>query len=159
MRRQRGRQVAPCGHTSTVRQRLVWLGLDAVAPDQGRLEVGDGPGEPDTGDDDELGVAATEGVADAVGVAERDGVGERLGRGLRDGLGERAGLEADGVGRGTEVWVPVGWSAAVTGTGRTRMYSASTPRNTTASTMVEVRGRLLTRCLRSGGRCGGRWAR
>jgi len=133
-------------------------GLDAVAPDQGRLEVGDGPGEPDTGDDDELGVAAT------VGVAERDGVGERLGRGLCDGLGERAGLEADGVGLGTEVWVPVGWSAAVTGTGRTRMYSASTPRNATASTMVEVRGRLLTRCLllmrclRSGGRCGGRWA-
>ena len=117
------------------------------------------PGEPDTGDGDGLGVAAMDGAADTDGVAERDGVGERLGRGLCDGLGERTGLEADGVGLGTEVWVPVGWSAAVTGTGRTRMYSASTPRNTTASTMVEVRGRLLMRRLRSRGRCGGRRAR
>ena len=74
-----------------------------------------GPGEPDTGDDDELG------VADMDGVAERDGVGERLGCGRRDGLGERAGLEADGVELGTEVGVPVGWAATRTGGGRTRM--------------------------------------
>ena len=100
-----------------------------MAPDQGRVEVGDDPGEPDTGDGDGLGVADTEGVADTGGVAERDGVGERLGRGLRDGPGERAGLEADGVGLGPEVGLPADWAAAGIGTGRTRMYSASTPRN------------------------------
>jgi hypothetical protein len=92
-----------------------------VAPDQGRLEEGAGPGEPDTGDDDGLGVADRDGVCDTDGVAERDGVGERLGRGLCDGLGERAGLEADGVGLATEVWVPPGWAASWTDGGRTRM--------------------------------------
>ena len=104
-----------------------------MAPDQGRLEVGDGPGEPDTGDGDALGVADTEGVADTGGVAERDGVGERLGRGLRDGPGERAGLGADGVGLDTEVGLPADGAAAGIGTGRTRRYSANTPRNMTAS--------------------------
>jgi hypothetical protein len=83
--------------------------------------VGAGPGEPDTGDGDELGVADMDGAGDTDGVAERDGVGERLGCGRRDGLGERAGLEADGVGLGTEVGVPVGWAATRTGGGRTRM--------------------------------------
>ena len=119
------------------------------------------PGEPDTGDGDGdgLGVADRDGVCDTDGVAERDGVGERLGRGLCDGLGERAGLGADGVGLGTEVGVPVGWAATRTDGGRTRMYSANTPRNTTASTMVEVRGRLLMRRPRSRGRCRGRRAR
>jgi hypothetical protein len=77
--------------------------------------VGAGPGEPDTGDGDELGVADMDGAGDT------DGVGERLGCGRRDGLGERAGLEADGVGLGTEVGVPVGWAATRTGGGRTRM--------------------------------------
>jgi hypothetical protein len=135
------------------------VGDDAMAPDQGRLEVDDGPGEPDVADGDGLDVADTEGVADTGGVAERDGVGERLGRGLRDGPGERAGLGADGVGLGPEVGLPAGWAAAGIGAGRTRMYSASTPRNMTASTMVEVRGHLLMRHLRSRGRCGGRRAR
>jgi hypothetical protein len=132
---------------------------DAMAPDQGRVEVGDGPGEPDTGDGEGLGVADTEGVADTGGVAERDGVGERLGRGLRDGPGERAELETDGVGLGPEVGLPADWTAAGICTGRTRMYSANTPRNMTASTMVEMRGRLLMRRLRSRGRCRGRRAR
>jgi hypothetical protein len=175
MRRQRGRQVAPCGHTSTVWQRFQYDHRrrgnpalpasdtsrrdDAVAPDQGRLEVGDGPGEPDAGDGDGLDVADTEGVADTGGVAERDGVGERLGRGLRDAPGERAGLRADGVGLDTEIGVPADWAAAGICAGRTRKYSASTPRNMTASTMVEVRGHLLMRHLRSRGRCRGRRAR
>lgn len=117
------------------------------------------PGEPDTGDGDGLGAADRDGAADTDSVAEPDGVGERLGRGVRDGLGERDGLEADGVGLGTEVGVPADWAATGTGTGRTRMYSANTPRNTTASTMVEVRGRLLMRRPRSRGRCRGRRAR
>ena len=82
--------------------------------------MGAGPGEPDTGDGDELDVADMDGAGDTDGVAERDGVSERLGRGLRDGLGERAGLEADGVGLGTEVGVP-GWTATRTDAGRTRM--------------------------------------
>jgi hypothetical protein len=121
--------------------------------------VGVRPGEPDTGDGDGLGVAAMDGAADTDGVAERDGVGERLGRGLCDGLGERDGLETDGVGLVGEVGVPADWPASWTDTGRTRMYSANTPRNRTASTMVEVRGRLLIRRLRSRGRCRGRRAR
>jgi hypothetical protein len=82
--------------------------------------VGVRPGEPDTGDGDELGVADRDGAGDTDGVAERDGLGERLGRERRDGLGERAGLEADGVGLSTEVGVPVGWTAT-TDAGRTRM--------------------------------------
>lgn len=126
----------------------------AMAPGQGRLEVGAGPGEPDTGDGDGDGDGL--GVADPDGVAERDGVGERLGCGLRHGLGwERTGLGADDVGPGKGFVTPVGWGAGTCG-GRTRMYSASTPRNRPVSTTVEVRGRLLMRRLRSRGRCPGR---
>jgi hypothetical protein len=123
--------------------------------------VGAGPADPDTGDGDGLGVTDADDVADADGVAERDWLGERLGRGrcdsLGDGLGERTGLGADGVGLGTVAGVPAGWVAAAgTGVGRTRKYSASTPRKTAVSTMVEVRGRLITRHPRSRARCRGR---
>lgn len=104
----------------------------------------DGAGDPD-------------GVAERDRAGERDGAGERLGRDVRDGTGERAGMRgADDVVLGAGAGLLAGCTAAGTGVGRTRMYSASTPRNAAISTMVEVRGRLLTRRLRSPGRCPGR---
>jgi hypothetical protein len=86
---------------------------------QGRLAVGAGPDEPDTGET--VGLV----VADPDGVADRDGTGEWLGRGVRDGLGDEvgdgAGPEADGAGLGRPAGVTAGWAAAAgTGAGRTR---------------------------------------
>jgi hypothetical protein len=119
--------------------------------------VGAGPTELEIAEGDGLGVTDNEGEGDPDGVADRDGVGDRLGRGVRDGAGERAGLGgANGVLPGAGAGLLAGCTAAGTGVGRTRTYSASTPRNTAISTMVEVRGRLLTRHLRSRGRCPGR---
>ena len=98
------------------------------------------------------------------GDGEADGEAERLGCGVRDGLGDRVGLGADGVRLGVAAGPEAGGAAlAGAGTGRTRKYSASTVRNTTASTMVEMRGRMLFRRLmtrlRSAGRCSVRQGR
>jgi hypothetical protein len=86
-------------------------------------------------------------VAETDGVADRDGVAERVGLGLCDGVGERVGLRAVGA------WVGVlelvaAWPDPEDGggVGLTRMYSASTARNSAVSTMVEVRGHLMAGC-------------
>jgi hypothetical protein len=97
------------------------------------------------------------GTEDAGAVTERLGVangltdGERVGEGDRDGVGtDRVGL---GVTVGVELGVAAGCTvAAGTGTGRTRMYSASTARNKPEMIRVEVRGLRLTRHPRWTGR-------
>ena len=97
----------------------------------------------------DVGVLLGDGLADRVGVADR----ERLG--VRDGVGDhdRVGVDA-GVMTG-----PVGVCVCLTGVsvvlsfaGRTSTYRASTPMNSPSSTIVEVRGLLMTRS-RSPGRC------
>ena len=88
------------------------------------------------------------GVADGLTVC--DWLGDRL------GLGEvLVGADVGAVEEGlVAFWVePAG---ATVGTGRTRMYSASTARNSPEITRVEVRGRPLMRHPRSPGRCRGR---
>ena len=121
--------------------------------------MGDGPGEPDSGEGDEVGV--TDGVGVTEGEAERAGLAERPGCGVRDGLGDAvpgAGLDEDGAG----LDAGTGWVAAAGAgvAGLTRMYSAKVARNRTVSTTVEVRGRAPVRCLtrrpRSRGRYRGR---
>jgi hypothetical protein len=113
---------------------------------------GDGLDEAGARESDGLGATDPDdaGDPDGVGVAdrvdERDGVGERLGRGLREGRGDGDGVYADAVGLGVVTGVTTVWAAGA-GTGRTRMYSASTARNRPLSTMVEIRGRLPSRCL------------
>ncbi|MGH3154289.1 MAG: hypothetical protein ACRDOB_26690 [Streptosporangiaceae bacterium] len=90
-----------------------------------------GLGAPGTGDPSWPGVAEAE--------ADADGEAERVGLGLCDGV--RVGL--DGVGVGVVLGLTAGpTTPAGAGTGRTRKYRASTARNSTVSTMVEVRGRL-----------------
>jgi hypothetical protein len=91
----------------------------------------------------DVGVLLGDGLADRVGLAVRDGVGDHV----------RVGVSA-GVWTGP-VGVCVGFagvSAVPAGAGRTSTYKASTPTNSPMSTMVEVRGLLMTRS-RSPGRC------
>ena len=101
------------------------------------------------------------GTGEAVGVAEPLGVADGVTDGDRDGEGDRVRVGTDRVGLGAAVdvglWVAFGCTgAAGTGTGRTRMYSARTPRNKPEMIKVEVRGRPLTRRLRWTGRYRGR---
>jgi hypothetical protein len=95
-----------------------------------------------------------------VGVPDGDGLAVRVGLAVREGLGDR-----DGVGTGEDltggagvVDVGAGFACRVcctmpADTGRTRMYSASTARNSPIMTRVEVRGRAVTARSRSRGRC------
>ena len=109
--------------------------MGAGADGAGLADVGDGAGRDVVGDGRaELGV----------------GLGRRV---LRDGLGER-------VGPGDDAWVAAGEVVPVDSWvgGRTTTQRASTARNSTVSTTVEVRSRPicpLTRRLRSSGRCRG----
>ena len=107
--------------------------------------------------------AAGEAVGDSLGVADPVGVGDAVGvaewLGVRDGLadGDRTGLGTDRTGVGTELEGSGRCcSPADVGTGRTRMYSASTARNRPEMTSVEVRGRPVTRHPRWPGRYRGR---
>jgi hypothetical protein len=132
-----------------------------VAGQPAVVVAGDRPGEVDEVDEGlevvaglvTAGVAEPEdlagfGVARWVGVADWEGVVDGLGRGERDGLG--AGVDVAGTGMDV---LGVGCGAATeAGAGRTRMYSAYTARNATVSTMVEVRGRRVSRRRRPGGR-------
>ena len=124
-------------------------------------------------DDDVAGVGPL-GVGVAAGaVAPLVDVGVLLGDGLADGLADRVGVAdwerlavRDGVGDHDRVGVdagvmtgPVGVCVRLTGVsvvlsfaGRTSTYRASTPMNSPSSTIVEVRGLLMTRSL-SPGRC------
>jgi hypothetical protein len=99
------------------------------------------------------------GEADPVGVTEPLGVADGLTDGDRDGEGVRDGLGTVRVGLSGEVGEELGWTPdwpvladSDAGTGRNRMYSASTARNRLEMTRVEVRGRPLTRHPRSPGR-------
>ena len=103
------------------------------------------------------------GEADPVGATEPLGVADGLTDGDRDGEGVRDGLGTDRVGLGDQVGDELGWTLdwpvpadTDAGTGRNRMYSASTARNRPEMTRVEVRGRPLTRHPRSPGRYRGR---
>jgi hypothetical protein len=85
------------------------------------------------------------------------GVADGLTDGERVGEGDRVGVGRDRVGVGVTAGVELGVTAcctvaAGTGIGRTRMYSASTARNTPEMIRVEIRGRLLMRHPRSTGR-------
>ncbi len=112
-----------------------------------------GHGVADPADGDRLG--DTDGVPDGGGlsVGEPVGVGDWVGRGGCDELGDLVGLGAGPEGLGVEEGLVAGWTTpAGAGTGRTRMYSASTARNRPLITSVEVRGRPLMRHPRSPGR-------
>lgn len=93
-------------------------------------------------------------LADRVGDGDRVGPGRRVLDG-RAGLGHVAGLrDHAGLGdAGAVLGVPCAFPAGVAVAGRTTMYSASTARNSPATTRVEVRGRPVTRRSRSRGRC------
>jgi hypothetical protein len=97
------------------------------------------------------------GTGEAVGAAEPLGVTDGLTDGERDGEGDRDGVGTDRVGLGVAVGVGLAFGCTdAAGTGRTRMYSASTARNKPEMIRVEVRGRPLTRHPRWTGRYRGR---
>jgi hypothetical protein len=117
------------------------------APSGNGLTAGDAPDDTGLGvslgwGDDELGTGRVgDGFAERLAGADGDGVGDRVTRGA-----ESVGV---GVGLGPD------W-AGPAGGGHTQMYKANTATNSPMSTNVEVRGCLLTRRLRSRGRCRGR---
>ena len=94
------------------------------------------------------GVPGRVGLGDRVGVAVRDGLAVRVGAGVYLGEGGAAGV----VGVDTEFPVEPVWAGAAV-TGRTRIQSASTARNSPMRTRVEVRGRAITGRSPSPGRC------
>lgn len=110
-----------------------------------------GAAEPRDGDGEGAAVAGGLAVRVALGVrpaglgTDRAGPGDRVGPGADDaGLGVVAGLTAGGA------------DSAGAAAGRTRMYRASTAANSPLSTIVEVRGRPVTRRSRPAGRWQGR---
>jgi hypothetical protein len=116
-------------------------------PTQARAVLTPGPYGVGAGDvAGEVGLAGGVVPGADVGAWLGDGLAGPEGLAVRDGLGDRDGVGvADGVTGGTEVagacvGLTAGWTAGA-GTGRTRMYRASTPRNRPVSTSVEVRGR------------------
>jgi hypothetical protein len=116
----------------------------------GQLDAGAGTGAEEAGAGDVPdGVGAGPDVVAGAEVLLGDGLADREGLAVLAGLGDddEAGAD-DGVVAGpgyAGVGCPAGWTVPAD-TGRTQMYSASTPRNAAMSTMVEVRGRpIMTR--------------
>ena len=93
-----------------------------------------------------VGVPDGDGLAVCVGLAEWLGVRDGVGAG--DGLTAGAGVVDVGAGFACRVC----WTV-LADPGRTRMYSASTARNSPMMTKVEVRGRTVMRRSQSRGRC------
>jgi hypothetical protein len=121
----------------------VGAGVAAGGVDDGVAPVGAGvpAGEPVgvavwLGD----GVPERVGLGDRVGVAVRDGRVVRVGAGVYAGEGGAAGVAWGDAGFPVD---PVVWVVTAV-TGRTRIQSASTARNSPTRTRVEVRGRENT---------------
>jgi hypothetical protein len=97
----------------------------------------------------DVGVLLGDGLADRVGVADWERLAVRDGAGDHDRVGVDAGVMTGPVG----VCVGLtGVSVVLSFAGRTSTYRVSTPMNSPSSTIVEVRGLLMTRS-RSPGRC------
>jgi hypothetical protein len=97
----------------------------------------------------DVGVLLGDGLADRVGVADRERLAVRDGAGDHDRVGVDAGVMTGPVGVCVRL---TGVSVVLSFAGRTSTYRASTPMNSPSSTIVEVRGLLMTRSL-SPGRC------
>jgi len=95
----------------------------------------------------DVGVLLGDGLADRVGVADRERLAVRDGAGDHDRVGVDAGVMTGPVGVCVRL---TGVSVVLSFAGRTSTYRASTPMNSPSSTIVEVRGLLMTRSLSPG---------
>jgi hypothetical protein len=83
------------------------------------------------------------GVTEGDGAADWDGAADRLALGLGDGVRVGVGVAVGAVLELSDDWPDPADDGG--GGGRTRRYSANTARNSTVSTMVEIRGHLTSR--------------